>query len=174
MPDIPSRKKAEFDGPTECKLRRGKRTSRIRLPRSRKLQGGCGTARPTATHIARLSKGIRGKATPRCQLGGMNTFVYRYSSSSSLSTITLCFLRRRSRSVCMLFTYSPPSPLLAMGVEGVGPNCMTLVSSWSLEGFVRFSVVSILSVAVREFVRRHAPANQLGVWRVERSERLAW
>ena len=104
----------------------------------------------------------------------LNTFVYRYSSSSSLSTITLCFLRRRSRSVCMLFTYSPPSPLLAMGVEGVGPNCMTLVSSWSLEGFVRFSVVSILSVAVREFVRRHAPANQLGVWRVERSERLAW
>ena len=84
---------------------------------------------------------------PRRQTSGMNTFVYRYSSSS-LSTITLCFLRRRSRPVCMLFTSSPsphvPEPVLwhAVCMEGSGPNSMILVSSWSLEGFL-FSAVSI-------------------------------
>ena len=121
---------------------------------------GCGSAIRQCTNAQCATSDIRGRPAAFRK-------PYRYwSLSSSLWTITPGFLLRRSRPVSMLFTSSPPPPLVpehvlwrAAGVDDACPSCIIFVSL-SLEGFARFSVFSILSVAVRKFCQLGAA--QLG------------
>ena len=107
---------------------------------------GCGSAIRQCTNAQCATSDIRGKPAAFRK-------PYRYwSLSSSLWTITPGFLLRRSRPVSMLFTSSPPPPLVpervfwhAASVDDACPSCIIFVSL-SLEGFARFSVLSILSV----------------------------
>ena len=121
---------------------------------------GCGSAIRQCTNAQCATSDIRGRPAAFRK-------PYRYwSLSSSLWTITPGFLLRRSRPVSMLFTSSPPPPLVpehvlwrAAGVDDACPSCIIFVSL-SLEGFARFSVLSILSVVVRKFCQLGAA--QLG------------
>jgi hypothetical protein len=110
---------------------------------------GCGSAIRRCTNAQCATSDIRGRPAAFRK-------PYRYwSLSSSLWTITPGFLLRRP--VSMLFTSSPPPPLVpervfwhAASVDDACPSCIIFVSL-SLEGFARFSVLSILSVVVRKF-----------------------
>ena len=121
---------------------------------------GCGSAIRRCTNAQCATSDIRGRPAAFRK-------PYRYwSLSSSLWTITPGFLLRRSRPVSMLFTSSPPPPLVpervfghAASVDDACPSCIIFVSL-SLEGFARFSVLSILSVVVRKFCQLGAA--QLG------------
>ena len=121
---------------------------------------GCGSAIRQCTNAQCATSDIRGKPAAFRK-------PYRYwSLSSSLWTITPGFLLRRSRPVSMLFTSSPPPPLVpervfwhAASVDDACPSCIIFVSS-TLEGFACFSVFSILCVVVRKFCQLGAA--QLG------------
>ena len=121
---------------------------------------GCGSAIRQCTNAQCATSDIRGRPAAFRK-------PYRYwSLSSSLWTITPGFLLRRSRPVSMLFASSPPPPLVpervfwhAASVDDACPSCIIFVSL-SLEGFARFSVLSILSVVVRKFCQLGAA--QLG------------